>query len=79
MTSYKAAQIKNRLLEFCCLMTFTYHGIDCGIDPFNPKHFHINCGGEEQEVDSIEKVMESPLFNGACLNDIADEIEILDW
>lgn len=79
MTSSKAEQIKNRLLEFCCLMTFTYHGIECGIDPFNPNDFHINCGGEEQDVDSIEKVMESPFFEGACLNDIADEIEILDW
>lgn len=79
MTSSKAEQIKNRLLEFCGLMTFRYHGLDCDIDPFDSKHFHVNCGGNEQDVDSIEKVMESPLFDGDCLNDIADNIEILDW
>lgn len=79
MTSLKAEQIKNRLLEFCCLMVFEYHGIECSIDPFNSKDFHINCGGNEQDVDSIEKVMGSPIFDGACLNDVADKIEIIDW
>ncbi len=79
MTSSKAEQIKNRLLEFCCLMSFRYHGIECDIDPFNQHDFHINVGGDEQDVDSIEKVMNSPLFDGACLSDIANEIEILEW
>lgn len=66
-------------MEFCCLMTFRYHGLDCDIDPFDSKHFHVNCDGNEQDVDSIEKVMKSPFFEGECLEDIADEIEILDW
>lgn len=79
MISYKAEQIKKRLLEFCCLMAFEYHGLDCSIDPFNPKLFHINCGGEEQDIYSIDDVMSRPLFGGKCLNEIADEIEILDW
>lgn len=79
MISSKAEQIKSRLMEFCCLMTFRYHGLDCDIDPFDSKHFHVNCDGNEQDVDSIEKVMKSPFFDGECLEDIADEIEILDW
>lgn len=79
LITFSAEQIKERLLEFCTLMTFEYHGLHCSIDPFNPKLFHINCNGDEQDVDSIEKVMGSPLFDGACLNDIVNEIYILDW
>ena len=77
--SSKAGQIKVRLLEFCTLMSFTYRGVYCDIDPFNKHLFHIMCGDEEQDVHSIEEVMESPLFAGMCLQDIADEIEILEW
>lgn len=79
MISSKAEQIKNRLLEFCCLISFNYRGVYCDIDPFNPRLFHVTCGKDEQDVGSIEEVMESPLFAGACLNDIADGIEILEW
>ena len=75
----KSEQIKARLLEFCTLMSFTYHGVHCDIDPFNPHLFHIMCGNEECDVHSIDDVMDSPLFSGACLRDIADEIEILEW
>ena len=79
MISSKAEQIRKRLLEFCCLMSFNYRGVYCDIDPFNPQLFHIMCGNEEMDVGSIDDVMESPLFAGACLKDIADEIEILEW
>ena len=79
MISSKAEQIKKRLLEFCSLMSFNYRGVYCDIDPFNPQLFHIVCGDEERDVGSIEEVMDSPLFVGACLKNIADEIEILEW
>ncbi len=78
-TSSKADRIRERLLEFCCLMTFEYNGLDCDIDPFNPGLFHVTCNGQEQDVFSIDDVMNKPLFDGACLNDIADQINILDW
>lgn len=79
MTSSKAEQIRERLLEFCTLMSFRYKGVYCDIDPFNPHLFHVMCGDNERDVHSIEEVMRSPLFDGACLQDIADEIEILEW
>lgn len=79
MGVYKAEQIRQRLLEFCCLMTFEYKGMDCSIDPFNPKLFHVNCNGYEQDIFSIDDVMNKPLFGGECLNDIAEYIKILDW
>ena len=79
VTSYKAEQIKKRLLEFCTLMEFEYNGLECHIDPFNPTLFHIYCNGAEKDVHSIDDVMSAPLFGGKCLNDIADQIQILDW
>lgn len=79
MISSKADKIKARLLEFAGLMSFNYHGIDCDIDPFNLNLFHICCDGKEQDVHSIDEVMALPLFHGACLNDIAEEIDVFDW
>ena len=77
--SSMAEKIRARLLEFCTLMSFEYRGLYCDIDPFDPHQFHIMCGDKEQDVHSIKEVMESPLFAGASLQDIADEIKILDW
>ncbi len=75
-TSSKAEKIKARLLEFCTLMSFEYRGLYCDVDPFDLHLFHIMCGDEERDVHSIKEVMESPLFAGASLQDIADEITI---
>lgn len=77
--SDRAEQIKARLLEFCTLMSFSYWGVYCDIEPFNPHLFHITCGDDERDVHSIEEVMGCPLFAGACLQDIADDVEILEW
>ena len=72
-------EIRARLLEFAGLMVFEYQGMDCDIDPFNPKLFHVSCNGVERDLHSIEQVMEEPIFNGAALKDIAGVIKILDW
>ena len=79
MTSSKAEQIRNRLLEFCTLFSFEYKEKVWGIDPFNPTLFRLYCGEYSEDIKSIEKVMQCPVFDGECLNDIADSIEILDW
>lgn len=79
MTSCKAEDIKNRLLECCTLMAFVYNGLDCDIDPFSPSHFHLSCAGTERDFESIDAVMNEPFFDGACLKDIAEEIEITEW
>lgn len=60
-------------------MEFEYNGLECHIDPFNSTLFHIYCNGDEKDVHSIDDVMSAPLFGGKCLNDIADQVQILDW
>ncbi len=79
MTSLKAEEIKNRLLEFGCLFAFEYKGTECNIDPFNPNDFHLMCGESETDVCSIDEVMSIPFFNGKCLTEIVDIISITDW
>lgn len=79
MTSYKATDIQNRLLEFCGLLAFRFHGLECDVDPFNPQSFHVVCDGVEREVSSIEEVMNGLFFDGCCLKDIAEDIEIIEW
>lgn len=79
MISSKAEQLKELILGFAGIITFDYHGLECSIDPFNPKLFHINCNGVEEDIYSIDDLMTLPLFDGDCLNNIAGKIENLDW
>ena len=78
MTSSVAIEIRNRLLEFCSIVCFSYQGIDCDIDPFNLNDFHLRCGNQECDVDSIEKVMTIPFFLGKSLAEIAEDINDLE-
>lgn len=75
----RAKQIRDRLLEFCSLMTLRYKNIEFDIDPFNPEYFHISCNGKEWDVDSIDKVMDERFLKGRSLNEIAEVVEIIDW
>lgn len=79
MTSSKAEKIKNIILDSGSIVEFTFHGIECHVDPFVPRYFHIYCGGEECDVATIDEVMTEPLFDGKCLNDIVDDIQDFDW
>ena len=78
-TSSKIKQIKDRLLEFCSIFCFKYDGIDCDIDPFNPTLFHLRCGDQEKDVNSIEDVINDPFFLGKPLKAIADVITDIEW
>ena len=79
MTSYNAEQIKDIILSCGSLVEFTFHGLDCNIDPFVPDSFHIFCDGDEYDVDSIDELMNGKFFDGACLRDIALQIHDLSW
>lgn len=75
MTSYDSLdKIKNRLLEFCTLFSFSYHGKSCDIDPFDEGNFHLRCGDKEQDVDSIDAVLYEPFFDNRSLADIVNDI-----
>lgn len=79
VTSYKSSDIKERLLEFSNLMMLSCNGIEYHIDPFNENYFHIFCDGKEYDFHNIDDVMNDPAFDGKSINDIAEQIEVLDW
>lgn len=79
MISSKSDNIKNRILEFSSLLSFIYKDVECDIDPFNPRSYHLRCGNKEKDVASIDEVMTLPFFCGKSLDEIAGEIEITDW
>lgn len=78
-----AKAIKERIAEMCTHFTFEYKGIDCGIDPLcNPDKnikFDMWFGDETYGAKTIDEVMNTPLFDGKCLNDIAEDIDIIDF
>jgi len=74
-----ADKIKSRINELCTHMLFEFKGVDCGVDPLSRDHFDMWYGKESFTAKSIDEVMSTPFFNGHCLNDIAESVEITDW
>ena len=76
-------KIKDRIAQMCSHFTFEYKGIECGIDPLcNPDKnikFDMWFGEETYGAKNIEEVMNVPLFDGRCLSEITNEIEIIDF
>ena len=71
----RALDLKERINSLCTHIPFTYNGKDCGVDPFNEKHFDMWCGEDYMEAHSIDEVMDNPFFDGKALKDIVDQIE----
>lgn len=59
-------------------MTFIYNGKDCGIDPMSITEFDMWYGEDFITVNSIDKVMNTALFDGKTLLDIVDDVEDLE-
>jgi hypothetical protein len=72
-------ELKNHLTNLIGHVTFEYNGYSCGIDPLSLNKFDMWYGNDAVTVNSIEKVMNEPLFNGKSLKDIWDDITNLDF
>lgn len=60
-------------------VTFKYNGYSCGVDPLALDSFDMWFGDNETTVDSIEKVLNTKLFNGKSLTDIWEDVTELDY
>ncbi|MFQ9516732.1 MAG: hypothetical protein ACLRZ9_13035 [Eubacterium sp.] len=74
-----ADKLKQIVLDVFSHVTFEYKGISCGIDPFSETEFDIWYGDEVETVNSIDRVMDTPIFDGKPLNEIIDKITELDY
>lgn len=74
-----ADDIKARLDEMATHILFDYNGKECGIDPLEyNKRYDVWYGESDYTAKSVDEVMAVPLFDGKCLNEIADKIENLE-
>ena len=70
-----AKELQDRIESLCTHVLFEYNGKECGVDPFNEKHFDMWCGDDYMKAHSIDEVMKTPFFNGKALEDIVDQLE----
>ena len=67
--------LRDRINSICTHVLFDDNGKECGVDPFNEKHFDMWCGDDFMEAHSIDEVMKVPFFEGKALEDIAGQLE----
>ena len=70
-----AKDLRDRINSICTHVLFDYNGKECGVDPFNEKHFDMWYGDVFMEAHGIEEVMQTPFFDGKALEDIVDQLE----
>lgn len=73
-----AADIRKYLESLCSHLLFDFEGKSCGVDPLASDHFDMWCGWDTITVKSVDEVMNSNLFNGHTLLEIADKIENIE-
>lgn len=71
-------ELKDRIGSLYTHVLFDYKGKECGVDPFNAKHFDMWYGDKFMEAHSIEEVMKSPFFDGKALEDIAGQLKNIE-
>lgn len=71
--------LKKKIDSLSSHILFNYKEMSCGIDPLNRNHIDMWYGNNSITVKSIDRVMSEPFFDGKCLNDIASEIQNVEW
>ncbi len=74
----KAKEIRDRIAEITTQITFSYNGKKCGIDPMSSTDFDIWYGDTLIQVNNVDEVMSTPIFNGKALSDIINNIAELE-
>ena len=65
------------ILEGYSCASFGYNGKNCGIDPYSSNDYYMWYGEDiDYRAKSIDDVLNSKLFDGKCLKDIAEEIDV---
>ena len=70
-------KLKNIIMKSFSVVLFSYKGLDCGIDPMGIKEYDVWCGETIETVDSIDKIMDIPIFEGKALKEIISDIH--EW
>ena len=75
----KFSELYNYVKSITSHVLFEYNGKSCGIDPFSIDDFDMWYGDEYYKAESIDDVMNHPLFDGKSLTEIFEEITDFDY
>lgn len=70
------ADLYNEIDSLASDIEFDYKGIHGSVCPFNRSDVVISYGDTERRHTSIDNAMNDKIYDGKCLNEIANELEI---
>lgn len=68
--------LKAEILSILNDIVFEYNGKSACINPYSTSKFEVGFGEVSKVYDDIDCLMSDPIYDGKCLNDIADKIII---
>lgn len=72
-----AKDLRDEILSILNDVVFTYHGKTACINPFHEHKFEVGFGNEAiRTYEDIDDLMSDPIYDGKCLNEIADQIHL---
>lgn len=78
-----ADSLQKELSKGWAMLVFQYHGKEGHVDPYGTQDgnfaYLLWYEGEEKLVHSMEEVMNTPIFDGHSLSEIAGDISEIDW
>ena len=78
-----ADALQKELSKGWAMLVFQYHGKEGHVDPYDPRDENFSYllwyDGDEKLVHSMEDVMNTPMFDGHSLSEIAGDISEIDW
>lgn len=78
-----ADSLQKEIAKGWAMLVFQYHRKEGHIDPYCTLKDNFSCllwyDGAEKLVHSMREVMETPIFDGHSLADIAEDILGIDW
>ena len=78
-----ADSLRKELSKGWAMLVFQYRGKEGHVDPYGTQNgdfsYILWYEGDEKLVYTMEDVMNTPIFDGHSLSEIADEISDIDW
>ena len=78
-----ADSLRKELSKGWAMLVFQYRGKEGHVDPYGAQNgdfsYLLWYEGDEKLVYTMEAVMNTPIFDGHSLSEIADEISDIDW
>lgn len=71
-------ELKQALTVEFCDIEFSFHGKNCGVEPIvenSRATYNVWCDNRLETFKSADEVLNSPMFDGKSLREIAEDID----